>query len=118
MASTFTIPLVTLPPGVRDLGPATAADTETVILLTIDRTISGGLNSLTPASQVQIDVMQSNDGGVTWRLQVGGTMPGGALGPVSSLQVDLWPGTARRLKATVTVSGPSSVAVAGTLVTS
>jgi hypothetical protein len=121
MPSTLTIPLVTLPVGVRDFGPANAADSETSILLTIDRTVAGGLGSLTSASTVAVDVMQSNDSGLTWVLSVGGTFPGGP--PVTgswatgTLRVDLAPGTSRRLKATVTVAGPSSVAVAGTLVT-
>jgi hypothetical protein len=117
VASTLTIPLLTLPVGVRDFGPANVADAETMILLTIDRTVAGGLNSLTSATGVHVDVMSSSDGGTTWELRVGGTMPGGTLGPVSTLQVDLEPGTSRKLKATVTVSG-SPVAVAGTLVTS
>ena len=117
MASTFIIPLTTLPVGTRNLGPAAAGDAERSILLTIDRTVAGGQNSLTPASEVQADVMQSGDSGVTWRLQVGGTMPGGVLGNSSTLRVDLFPGMARLLRVTLTVSGPSPVAVAGSLVT-
>lgn len=117
MATTFTIPLTTLPVGSRDLGPSHPADTEVSILLTVDRTVAGGLNSLTPSSAIDVAVMQSNDGGVTWVLAVGGTMPGGVLGNTSTLKVDLMPGTSRQLKASVTVSGPSSIAVAGTLVT-
>jgi hypothetical protein len=121
MASTFTIPLLTLPVGVRDFGPTNVADAETSVLLTIDRTVTGGLGSLTSGSAVAVDVMQSNDGGATWVLNVGGTFPGGP--PITgswatgTLSVSLAPGTGRKLKATVTVSGPSSVAVAGTLVT-
>lgn len=121
MATTFTIPLVTLPVGVRDFGPANAADTEVSILLTVDRTVAGGLGSLTAASTVAVDVFQSNDGGATWQLRVGGTFPGGP--PVTgswatgTLGVQLGPGTSRKLKATVTVAGPSPVAIAGTLVT-
>lgn len=124
MATTFTIPLTTLPVGSRDLGPSHPADTETSILLTVDRTVTGGLNSLTSASELDFLVMQSNDGGTTWELRVGGTMPGGVFtlpkggtATSSTLRVDLAPGTSRQLKGTVTVSGPSSIAVAGTLVT-
>jgi len=125
VASTLTIPLVTLPVGVQDFGPVNVADAETKIVLTIDRTVTGGLNSLTSGSLVAVDVYQSDDGGASWFLAVGGTFPGGVyhdgqaqvLVTASTLQVDVYPGTSRKLKVTVTVSGPSSVAVAGTLVT-
>jgi hypothetical protein len=122
---TLTIPLTTLPVGSIDFGPETIVDSETKIVLTIDRTVTGGLNSLTAASVVAVDVSQSNDGGASWFLAVGGTFPGGvyvngkgATVVVSTLLVDVYPGTSRQLKATVTVSGPVSVGVAGTLVTS
>jgi hypothetical protein len=121
--TTLTIPLTTLPLGSRDFGPVTIADAEVKIVLTIDRTVTGGLNSLTPASVAAVDVSQSNDGGGTWQLNVGGTFPGGLIPTmkagnltVSALNVDLAPGTSRRLKATLTVTG-TPVAVAGTLVT-
>lgn len=117
MPTTFTIPLTTLPVGTRDLGPSHPADAEQSILLTVDRTVAGGLNSLTAASEIDMNVQQSNDGGTTWQLRVGGTMPGGVLGAASTLRVDLAPGTSRQLKATVTVAGPSPIAVAGTLTT-
>lgn len=125
MATTFTIPLTTLPVGSRDLGPSHPADSETAIVLTIDRTVTGGLNSLTSDSAIAMDVMQSNDGGNTWVLAVGSTFVGGLIpagkGGGNVLQavakVDLTPGTSRQLKASVTVSGPSSIAVAGTLTT-
>jgi len=125
MASTLTIPLTTLPVGSRDLGPADAADAEVKIVLTIDRTVAGGLNSLTAGSVLAVDVFQSNDGGATWVLSVGGTFPGapilqglgGTALTTNTLHVDLAPGTGRKLKATVTVSGPSPIAIAGTLVT-
>jgi len=121
--TTTTIPLTTLPVGVRDFGPANAFNAEAAIVMTIDRTVAGGLNSLTGATAVQVDVMQSNDGGATWALRAGASMPGGIIlskgvaNTTSVVEVDLAPGTGRKLKATVTVSGPSSVAVAGTLVT-
>jgi len=118
MASTLTIPLTTLPVGELDLGPANAADAETGIVLTIDRTVAGGLNSLTPASTVAVNVFQSNDGGVTWMQLVGATMPGGVVGlghATSDVRTGLFPGTSRKLKATVIVAG-TPVAVAGTLV--
>lgn len=125
MSTTTTIPLVTLPAGSRTFGPANAADTETSITLTIDRTVAGGLNSLTTASLLSVDVQQSDDGGTTW-LDLGnwGTDGGsdidghGNVFTVSSGTWDLRPGTSRKVRGTVTVSGPSSIAVAGSIVTS
>lgn len=124
MATTFTIPLTTLPLGTQQFGPSHPADSESAILLTIDRTVAGGLNA-TPAAVIAFTVEQSNDGGGTWQLRVGGTMPGGLIPAgrgggnlaASTLSVDLAPGTSRQLRASVTVTG-SAVAVAGTLATS
>lgn len=122
--ATFTIPLVTLPVGVRTFGPSNAADTETAIVLTIDRTVTGGLNSLTSATTLATEVDQSNDGGSTWQEVAAASTIGGALtdahgNPVTvfGFTVKLQPGTGRQLRAAVTVAG-SAVAVAGTLVTS
>jgi len=121
--TTLTIPQVTLPVGARDFGPVNIPDAEVAIVMTIDRTVAGGLNSLTGATAVQVDVMQSSDGGATWALRAGASLPGGIImsrgvaNTTSVVEVDLTPGTGRKLKATVTVSGPSSVTVAGTLVT-
>ncbi len=121
--TTLTIPLVTLPAGSQTFGPSNAADAESKIVLTVDRTVPGGLKSLTSASVVAVDVSQSNDGGVTWQEIAGCTFPGGVITLISgdltaaALNVNLAPGTSRKLKAVVTVSGPSSVAIAGTLVT-
>lgn len=119
MATTFTIPLVTLPVGSQQFGPAHPVDAETQVIMTIDRTVAGGLNSLTTASTVNVDVQQSNDGGSSWRDLGGwGTVggPGSIKNPNSSFG-GWWllPGTSRQLRATVTVSGPSSIAVAGTI---
>ena len=123
MATTFTIPLTTLPVGTLELGPSTAADAETSIGLTIDRTVTGGLNSLTSATSVDIQVAQSNVGGTTWQPLVetiwqGGLQPAKGGGNLASdtMFTQLNPGTSRKLRAQVTVSG-SSVAVAGSLVT-
>lgn len=118
------IPLVTLPAGSQTFGPANAADSETSVTLTIDRTVSGGLNSLTASSVLSVDVQQSGDGGVTFQDLGGWTTSGGAVpakgggsATTSSGRWNLIPGTSRQLQATVTVSGPSPVAVAGTIVT-
>lgn len=126
---TMTIPLTTLQPGVRDFGPASVQDTDTSIVLTIDRTVVNGLNA-TPAAQLSIAAMISRDGGATWTLVAGATLPGGQIpqvppprGPggfytqnVLTVGLDQFPGTGRRIKATLTATG-SAVAVAGTLTT-
>lgn len=126
---TTTIPTTTLQIGVRDFGPANIADADTSITLTIDRTVANGLNA-TPATHLSIEAKVSLDGGVTWTLAAGAGIEGGQLampppprGPggfyttnVLRVGLDQFPGTGRRIKATLTVSG-ASVAVAGTLTT-
>jgi hypothetical protein len=126
---TVTIPTTTLQIGARDFGPATISDADTSITLTIDRTVTNGLND-TPATHLSIEAMVSLDGGATWTLAAGAGIEGGQLpqpppprGPggfytanVLRVGLDQYPGTGRRIKATLTVSG-SSVAVAGTLTT-
>lgn len=124
MASTLTIPLVTLQPGTLSFGPSNAADSESRLVLTIDRTVTGGLNSLTSATTIDISVWQSDDAGVTWS-EVGAA--GWAGGVIQNrhgvtytsavMTTNLQPGTSRQLKATV-VTGGTAVAVAGTLVSS
>ena len=121
MPVTLTIPLTTLATGTRTFGPATLADTDTLVILTIDRTVTGGFNSQPATTTARISIEQSNDGGSTWdelasTTFVGGvyTMHGGL--PVNSNDVGvfLWPGTGRRGRAVVTIAG-ASVAVAGSL---
>lgn len=118
--ATLTIPLVTLPAGVRDFGPVAVADAETGVRLTLDRTVAGGLNA-TPAAHIDMAIMQSNDGGASWKLISSAGINGGILtGPggvtlTTFPLVTQWdPGTGRQAKATITVTG-ASVAVAGTL---
>lgn len=123
MATTFTIPLTTLPVGSQTFGPENAKNSEAQIVLTIDRTVAGGLNSLTTSSVLGADVQQSNDGGATWIDLGAWQAPGGTI-TIKGTQVNastgtwnLRPGTSRELRAMITVSGPSSIAVAGTIVT-
>jgi hypothetical protein len=124
MASTLTIPLVTLPVGPLTFGPSPAADSETTLTLTIDRTVTGGLNALTAITTIDIAVYQSGDGGATWS-QAGGIGVAGGLYTdrhgvtftASTMTLKLAPGTSRQLKATVAVAG-TAVAVAGTLISS
>lgn len=130
MATTFPIPLTTLTVGAHTFGPATIADTDTSVTFSIDRTVAGGLNSLTAASTLALQGEMSTDGGVTWHAvdsaagtdthwsTTGGVFTG-RNGTVTTSS-GTWPlaaGTSRRLRATVTVSGPSSIAVAGSIAT-
>lgn len=133
MAATLTIPLVTLPAGSRTFGPVTVPDADTAVTLTVDRTPAGGLNALGAASVLGMEAQMSTDGGATWHATdtgqpgtqtawtaAGGTFTaprGGAVYGTSAGTWTLFPGTGRRVRATVTVSGPSSIAVAGSLVT-
>lgn len=134
MASTFPIPLTTLPVGSRQFGPATIPDADTSVTFSIDRTVAGGLNSLTTASALTLKAEMSTDSGATWHAvdSAAGTdtswgtnggdisgidRHGNPTGLVSSGTWSLAPGTSRRLRATITVSGPSSIAVAGSIAT-
>jgi hypothetical protein len=126
MAGTVTIPLTTLPVGAHAFGPAAAADSDHGVLLTVDRTVTGGFNSQPASTTADYRADQSADGGVTWVLIAGGTMGGGTVAAVqpprgpggtmgtSTVSADMLPGTGRQVRAVVTVSG-APVAVAGTL---
>ena len=57
--ATLTIPLTALNDGVRHFGPATIADADKSAVLTLDRTVTGGLNSLTAATALEVSVDQS-----------------------------------------------------------
>jgi len=121
--ATLTIPQITLAVGSRTFGPGNAADAEASITLTIDRTVTGGLNSLTGASVLDIAVDQSNDGGTTWHNLAGAEWTGGIqldkhgnTRTQEQLFTTLNPGTSRKVRASTTVSG-TSIAIAGTVVT-
>jgi hypothetical protein len=120
MAGTTTIPLVTLQNGSRTFGPAAIADADTRTSLTIDRTVTGGLNSLTAATTIEILIEQSNDGGQTWFEDVDATLFGGpwpSKPGTPSVSVTFDPGTSRQVRATLTVAG-GPVVVQGSLTTS
>jgi hypothetical protein len=75
----LTIPLVTLPADAsRDFGPHTAGAGETLAMLTIDRTVAGGLNA-SPGVSADITFSVSPDGGSTWRLLASAGVPGGPI---------------------------------------
>jgi hypothetical protein len=121
VATTVPFPLTTLDVGSHDFGPAPVADTTTSATLVIDRTPASGFNSQPSTTQASIQVMQSNDGGVTWKLEAAADIEGGIITDrhgntltQSSVTVGLDPGTSRQMKATVVVSG-AAVAVSGSL---
>jgi hypothetical protein len=126
--ATTTIPKVTLAVGAHPLpngGGVSIADGLTQAVITIDRTATpSGLNSLTSSSVLEIDIEQSNDGGTTWDQLTDVTVPGGVIvihgqqQNVAGVGVMFAPGTSRMVRSVVTVSGPSSITVQGTLVTS
>lgn len=124
---TTNLPLTTLPTGSTVFGPANVNNNESMNVLVIDRTVTGGLNSLTSATTVELLVEQSNDGGANWFQLEDGMWPGGfqqafrqppGTGATSdTIAVSLAPGTSRKVRVTFTVtSGP--VVVQGTLTTS
>jgi hypothetical protein len=71
-------------PSTRLTGPQTFNFTNTPAgadhaMVTIDRTVSGGLNTLTPADTLTITVDRSADGGTTWQEAAGITCQGGVI---------------------------------------
>ena len=121
MASTINIPLTTLQPGLREFGPVSVNNQLVSAVLAVDRTVVGGFDGQPDTTQCEIEVWQSNDGGTSWVLLVGGGMRGGHLTDKngatiqqSSVTANLFPGTSRQVKAALTVAG-APVAVSGTL---
>lgn len=132
----FTIPLTTFQPGSTPVGPASVADADSRVTLTVDRTVAGGLNALTAASELHMEAQLSTDGGATWHA-VDTDQPGTATawgspgGPItwtdksgtshaytaSSGTWPIFPGTGRRIQAVVTVTGPAPIAISGSIVT-
>lgn len=127
MAGTLTIPLTTLTVGVHTFPPsggASVADADTLIRLSIDRTVANGFNSQPATTTALIYSYQSNDNGVTWKWIAGDQVTGGIYTSPKAgqentdyVEVSLDPGTGRLVRAVITISG-ASVAVAGTLTTS
>jgi hypothetical protein len=136
MAGTLNFGPVTIQPGQRSFGPASVANSDSQVTLTVDRTLSGGLNSLTPASQLSMEAQLSTDGGATWHAvdtdQPGTETTWGTIGgpatwtdknnvqhvyTASSAPWSIFPGTGRRIQAVVTVIGPSPITISGSIVT-
>ena len=124
--SSVPIPLDALTVGTHAFGPVTAPDDVSQATITIDRTVSrpnaNGLNGQPATTTLDIAVWQSSDDGTTWQLRASAGLIGGIYASneagdpyvASSVTVELVPGTGRRVRATVTVTG-ARVAVAGTL---
>ena len=128
MATTLTIPLTTLPVGTTNFpssGGQSVPDSDTQAVVTIDRTVSGGLNSVSSSVSLAIDVFLSTDSGATWIQQAGVVVPGGLIfnrhtnqnETVSGFGVSL-PGRTGKLARVVVTATGGSVAVSGTLVLS
>lgn len=122
MPINLAIPTTTLQVGVREFGPATMADADTRIVLTVDRSVANGLTA-TPAAVLDVQVSVSHDGGANWVTVTETTFTGGshldrngAVRTEDGLQISFGPEVNRRVKAITTVAG-SSVAIAGTLTT-
>lgn len=116
----ITIPTTTLPIGTREFGPAAIPNGATFVDISVDRTVVGGLNSLTNTTQLVLSVFESLDGGNTWNMVasttcVGGvfTMHGGLPLNFNDVGAIIYP-NATHIKASVNVIG-TSVTVAGTL---
>lgn len=75
MSFTLTIPLTTLTVGAHDFGPYTVQPADNQVTLTVDRTVTGGLDA-TPSTEIDITVNKSADG-VSWALFISGHVLGG-----------------------------------------
>jgi hypothetical protein len=135
VAASVNIPRRTLAPGggtgdngEYEYGPAPVADADTSALLVIDRTVTGGFNAAPESTAADLNIYQSNDGGVTYRFLasahiVGGQIvnddphvPAGTIFTQSTINVQYFPGANRRVKCGLAITG-ASVAIAGSLST-
>lgn len=118
-AHTLTIPTTTLPVGVTTIGPRNVGNNSHAGI-SIDRTIVGGLNSVGTNSAILVLIQTSVDG-VTWKDLCGATWNGGITvtghGQINTSSVDTGDvdPAVTKVKAIATVTGPSSIAIAGTL---
>jgi hypothetical protein len=101
-------------------------DTDNQVRILLDRTVTGGLNSLTADSTAAIALACSFDGGTTFDDAGGTGWPGGFIADphtgnptlVNNMGTSFEPGTGRIVRLTVTIGGPGAVVVAGTITTS
>lgn len=120
MPTNITIAQRTLPIGQATFGPRNI-NKEHTVLLTLDRTVAGGLNSLTSATTLQVDVNTSTDG-VNFQNDASFTTSGGSFtdqhGNVfaaNTLQIQGLGGQGTMVEIVTTVGGPSSVVVDGSI---
>jgi hypothetical protein len=124
---------ITIPPSSLDVGThaftGAIDDVDNRVAITLDRTVAGGLNSLTADSTLAISIGQSDDGGATFYESAGTGLPGWSGGTVADPHTgspmlanhqgtSFEPGIGRIARLTVIIGGPSPVVVAGTIVTS
>lgn len=121
MATTITIPTIALQVGATTFGPRNMAKEHTVVL-TIDRTVASGLNSLDATTLLEVDVNTSADG-TTWANEASFTTVGGTINdkhgiPVGAnvLTIEGLGGQGNHVEVVATVGGGSPVTVAGTIV--
>jgi hypothetical protein len=116
---TLTINSTTLPVGVTTLGPVNVGSNSHAGI-SIDRTIVGGLNSVSASSAILVLIQTSVDG-VTWKDLCGATWPGGVIvtghGQINTSSVDTGDvdPAVTKVKVIATVTGPASIAIAGTI---
>lgn len=120
---TLQIPLRTLAVGDTIFGPLNVNNNSIFAQITSDRTVAGGLNSLTAASTLAVMIQSSGDN-VTWEDEAGATWVGGIYtSRVGQLNTDnvtvagIDPAS-NRVRIVATVSGPTPIAMAGTVTVS
>ena len=97
-------------------------DSASGVIITLDRTVPGGLNSLTGADTLTLTAFQSQDNGATWLQLEQAVIPGGVYDDkfthqpitVAGFGADFIPGTSRLVALQVAVAG-ASIAVQGSL---
>lgn len=116
---TLTINLTTLPVGTTVFGPMTIGN-NTRAGISVDRTVAGGLNSVGTDSAIAVLIQTSPDGTV-WSDLCGATWDGGITvtshGQINTSSVETGdvPPAATRVQVITTVTGPSPIAIAGTV---
>ena len=109
----------TVSPGLTTVGPLNVGNNSSASIVT-DRTIAGGLNSLTSASTVAV-LLQTSPDGTTWKDLCGATWVGGIytsrVGQLNSDSIGTGDidSAVTKVRILVTVAGPSSVVIAGTV---
>jgi hypothetical protein len=118
------IPFSVVALGLHSFGPFVLAPSDADFKLSVDRTVTQGLNSLTTASTILVAMEMSTDGGVSWFYIGGTTMTGGIRSDPEdgqlnedrfSLSLQQVGEEDRQVRANITVGGPGGIGVAGSL---